>query len=222
MITEREKTIELADDTLSLSHSCSEWLTRAPEIELDIAFGNIGLDLLGQARSLYALVGDEDQLAYFRDAPKWRNCTLVELPNGDFAFSMMRLLAFASYECALFRTNPGSDDLKAIFAKALKEATYHLEHAEGWVLRLGDGTDVSHTKMQDAADAVWPLLTELCSAAPEVEQRVRTQLADILTAATLTVPTATASTQRGEHTPHLTELLDEMQSLAREHEGATW
>ena len=76
--------------------------------------------------------------------------------------------------------------------------------------------------MQDAADAVWPLLTELCSAAPEVEQRVRTQLADILTAATLTVPTATASTQRGEHTPHLTELLDEMQSLAREHEGATW
>ncbi|WP_332643028.1 1,2-phenylacetyl-CoA epoxidase subunit PaaC [Aeromicrobium sp.] len=215
-------TLELADDALILSHRCSEWLTRSPEIELDIAFGNIGLDLLGQARSLYALVGDEDRLAYHRDAPEWRNCTLVELPNGDFAFSMMRLLAFASYECALFRTDPDTDELRAIFAKAAKEAAYHLEHAEAWVLRLGDGTDVSHGRMQDAADAVWPLLTELCSSAPEVEAAVRTQLAAILTAATLTVPTAAAPTQRGEHTPHLAELLGEMQSLAREHEGATW
>lgn len=214
--------LELADDALILSHRCSEWLTRAPEIELDIAFGNIGLDLLGQARSLYALVGDEDQLAYHRDAPEWRNCTLIELPNGDFAFSMMRLLAFASYECALFRTDPGTDELRAIYAKAAKEAAYHLEHAEAWVPRLGDGTDVSHTRMQHAADTVWPLLTELCSSAPEVEDAVHTQLAAILTAATLTVPTEIASTQRGQHTPHQTELLDEMQALAREHEGATW
>ncbi len=215
-------TLSLADDALILSHRCSEWLTRSPEIELDIAFGNIGLDLLGQARSLYALVGDEDQLAYHRDAPDWHNCTLVELPNGDFAFSMMRLLAFASYECALFKTDPGTDDLRAIFAKALKEADYHLEHAESWVLRLGDGTDVSHDRMQAAADAVWPLLTELCEPAPEVEADVRAQLARILTTATLTVPTTTSSTERGDHTPHLAELLDEMQSLAREHEGATW
>ncbi len=213
---------ELADDALILSHRCSEWLTRSPEIELDIAFGNIGLDLLGQARSLYALVDDEDQLAYHRDAPEWRSFTLVELPNGDFAFSMMRLLAFASYECALFATDPGTDDLRAIYAKAIKEATYHLEHAEGWVLRLGDGTDASRARMQAAADAVWPLLTELCSPAPEVEQTVRAQLADILTTATLTVPAGRASTDRGEHTPHLAELLDEMQALAREHEGATW
>lgn len=220
-------TLELADDALILSHRCGEWLTRAPEIELDIAFGNIGLDLLGQARSLYALLGDEDQLAYHRDAPEWRNCTLVELPNGDFAFSMMRLLAFAAYECALSRTeldpnNPGTDELRAIFAKAIKEASYHLEHAEAWVLRLGDGTDVSHARMQDAADAVWPLLTELCSSAPEVEDDVRTTLSDILTAATLTVPVGTTDTRRDNHTRHLTELLDEMQALAREHEGATW
>ena len=212
----------LADDALILSHRCSEWLTRAPEIELDIAFGNIGLDLLGQARSLYALVGDEDQLAYHRDADEWRNSTLVELPNGDFAFSMMRLLAFAAYECELFRTDPGTDELRAIYAKAIKEASYHLEHAEAWVLRLGDGTEVSHDRAQEAADAVWPLLTELCSPAPGVEERVRTTLAAILTTATLTVPTASASTQRGLHTPHLTILLDEMQALAREHEGATW
>ena len=214
--------LDLADDALILSHRCSEWLTRSPEIELDIAFGNIGLDLLGQARNLYALVGDEDQLAYHRDAHEWRNCTLVELPNGDFAFSMMRLLAFASYECALFRTDPGRDDLRAIYAKAIKEATYHLEHAEAWVLRLGDGTDVSHARMQAAVDTVWPLITELCSSAPEVEDAVRKQLAAILTAATLTVPTTTASTRRREHTPHLAELLHEMQALAREHEGATW
>lgn len=214
--------LDLADDALILSHRCSEWLTRSPEIELDIAFGNIGLDLLGQARSLYALVGDEDLLAYHRDAPEWRNCTLVELPNGDFAFSMMRLLAFASYECALFRTDPGSDDLRAIYAKSIKEATYHLEHAEAWVLRLGDGTDLSHARMQAAADAVWPLLTELCSSAPEVEDAVQAQLAAVLTAATLTVPSRTATTQRGKHTPHLAELLEEMQALAREHEGATW
>ncbi len=214
--------LDLADDALILSHRCSEWLTRAPEIELDIAFGNIGLDLLGQARSLYALVGDEDQFAYQRDTHEWRNCTLVELPNGDFAFSMMRLLAFASYECALFSTDPGRDDLRAIYAKAIKEATYHLEHAEAWVLRLGDGTDVSHARMQAAVDTVWPLITELCSSAPEVEGVVRTQLAAILTAATLTVPTTTASTRRREHTPHLAHLLNEMQALAREHEGATW
>lgn len=214
--------LELADDALILSHRCSEWLTRSPEIELDIAFGNIGLDLLGQARSLYALVGDEDRLAYHRDASEWRNCTLVELPNGDFAFSMMRLLAFASYECALFRTDPGTDELRAIYAKAAKEAAYHLEHAEAWVLRLGDGTEVSHALMQHAADTVWPLLTELCSPAPEVEDDVRVQLASILTTATLTAPSAAASTERGDHTPHLTELLDDMQALAREHEGATW
>lgn len=214
--------LELADDALILSHRCSEWLTRAPEIELDIAFGNIGLDLLGQARTLYALVGDEDQLAYHRDADGWRNCTLVELPNGDFAFSMMRLLAFAAYECELFRTDPGTDELRAVYAKAIKEATYHLEHAEAWVLRLGDGTDVSHARMQEATDAVWPLLTELCSPAPDIEEAVRAQLATILTTATLTVPTATAKTARGEHTPHLPELLDEMQALAREHEDATW
>lgn len=214
--------LDLADDALILSHRCSEWLTRSPEIELDIAFGNIGLDLLGQARSLYALVGDEDQLAYHRDAHQWRNCTLAELPNGDFAFSMMRLLAFASYECALFRTDPGSDALRAIYAKALKEATYHLEHAEGWVLRLGDGTDVSHARMQAAADAVWPLIAELCSPAPTVETDVRAQLTAVLTTATLTVPTTTGPVQRRHHTHHLAELLREMQSLAREHEGATW
>ncbi len=215
-------TLDLADDALILSHRCSEWLTRAPEIELDIAFGNIGLDLLGQARSLYALLGDEDQLAYHRDAREWRNCTLVELPNGDFAFSMMRLLAFATYECELFRTDPGAQDLRDIFAKALKEATYHFEHAEAWVLRLGDGTDVSHLRMQVAADTVWSLLTELCSPAPDLEPIVRAKLAAVLTAATLTVPDAAADGRRGDHTPHLTELLDEMQSLARQHRGATW
>lgn len=214
--------LDLADDALILSHRCSEWLTRSPEIELDIAFGNIGLDLLGQARSLYALVGDEDQLAYHRDTHEWRSCTLVELPNGDFAFSMMRLLAFATYECALFNTDPGRDDVRAIYVKAIKEATYHFEHAEAWVLRLGDGTDVSHERMQHAADTVWPLITELCSAKPAIEAGVRATLAEVLATATLTVPTATASTRRRERTPHLADLLHEMQALAREHEGATW
>lgn len=213
----------LADDPLILSHRCSEWLTRSPEIELDIAFGNIGLDLLGQARALYALLGDEDQLAYHRDAADWRNSTLVELPNGDFAFSMMRLLAFATYERALFAAPPDDDRLEPIFAKARKEVAYHLEHAEGWVLRLGDGTDESHRRMQAAADAVWPLLGELCDPAPEVEQTVRADLAAVLTRATVTSPSTSGDPQRrGRHTPHLTELLDEMQSLAREHEGATW
>jgi len=213
----------LADDALILSHRCSEWLTRAPEIELDIAFGNIGLDLLGQARGIYALLGDEDQFAYHRDASDWRNCTLVELPNGDFAFSMMRLLAFAAYERAIFAIAPADERLGPIFAKALKEVTYHLEHAEGWVLRLGDGTDESHRRMQDAVDAVWPLLSELCAPVPQVEQAVRTELADVLNRATLAVPTTTTAPQpRGDHTAHLTELLDEMQSVVSEHEGATW
>jgi len=218
----------LADDALILSHRCSEWLTRAPEIELDIAFGNIGLDLLGQARSLYALLGDEDRLAYHRDAPDWRNCTLVELPNGDFAFSMMRLLTFATYECELFATDPGTDpnyptELRAIFAKALKEARYHAEFAEGWVLRLGDGTGESHRRMQEAVDVVWPLIAELCEPTTELEGSVREKLAAVLNQATLAEPSASQpSTMRGNHTPHLTELLTEMQALAREHEGATW
>lgn len=214
----------LADDALILSHRCGEWLTRAPEIELDIAFGNIGLDLLGQARAIYALLGDEDELAYHRAAPAWRSCTLVELPNGDFAFSMMRLLAFSTYERALFATEPSDQRLGPIFAKALKEVTYHQEHAEGWVLRLGDGTAESHRRMQNAADAVWPLLTELCAPAAELEQRVRQSLTDVITRATLSKPETSAAdgASRNVKTQHLTELLDEMQSLAREHEGATW
>jgi ring-1,2-phenylacetyl-CoA epoxidase subunit PaaC len=201
----------LGDDALVLSQRLTEWVTNAPELEEEVAVGNIALDLLGQARLLLARAGsvgalgrtrelatgsipDEDALAYFRDADEFRHTPLAEAPNGDFAHAMVRLLVAASFRLAVLARLRGSRDpvLAAIAAKGVNEVTYHRDHAARWVLRLGDGTAESHRRAQQAADAVWPLTAELFTAT-DVERRltaagvavdpsgVRDEVRDVLT-----------------------------------------
>src|SRR5262245_20498034 len=139
--------LERADDALILGHRLSEWTGHAPVLEEELALANIALDLIGQARLLYEYAGtltghSEDQLAYLRDAQSWRNCLIMELPNGDFAFSIARLLLVSAFVDPFWRASNASSDatVAAIAAKAEKETAYHLRHAGEWLIRLGDGT----------------------------------------------------------------------------------
>jgi ring-1,2-phenylacetyl-CoA epoxidase subunit PaaC len=250
----------LGDDALVLAQRLTQWITNAPELEEEVAVGNIALDLVGQARLLLARAGsvgvlgrsreratesipDEDALAYFRDADEFRNTALVEAPNGDFAQTMVRLLAASTVRLAVFSRLRDSRDpvLAAIAAKGVNELTYHRDHAARWVLRLGDGTEESHRRAQAGADAVWPLLADVCTAT-DVERRltaagvavdpavvrdeVREVLTQVLERATLTVPAWPADAaprgRDGGHGEELTALLAELQGLAREHPAATW
>src|SRR5580700_5910605 len=160
----------LADDALVYSHRLQQWMTRLPELEEETALANIALDLLGQARMLLARAGraegrgrGEDQLAFFRAEGEFRNVRLVEAPDAGFAELAGRLLVFAAWRLALFTELASSADpvLAAIAAKGAKELTYHRDYAAQWVIRLGDGTELSHGRMQAALDAVWPLVDEL-------------------------------------------------------------
>jgi ring-1,2-phenylacetyl-CoA epoxidase subunit PaaC len=162
--------LALGDDALVLAQRCGEWVTRAPQLEEDVALANIGLDLLGQARSLLTYAGDvegagrsEDDLAYLREERDFLNVQLVELENGDFALSMARLLVFSSYQLELYRrlTESRDETIAAVAAKAVKEVAYHRDHATEWVLRLGDGTPESARRMQAGLEAVWPFVDEL-------------------------------------------------------------
>jgi ring-1,2-phenylacetyl-CoA epoxidase subunit PaaC len=219
-----EQLLTYADGALVLSHRLSEWMSNAPTMEEDIALGNIALDLLGQARGLLQHLGDEDKLAYFRDSAEFRNPLLCELPNGDFAHTMVRQLFadawFAEVWSALVADDTVDVDVRGVAEKATKENAYHWRHSSAWVVRLGDGTDESHRRMQQAVDALWPYRGELAS--DEWYARVEPVLAE----ATLTTPGRDAWTQHGSadgwHTEHLGYLLAEMQSLARAHPGAAW
>ena len=213
----------LADGCLVLSHRLSEWMSRAPTMEEDVALGNIALDLLGQARGLLQQFGDEDQLAYFREAQEFRNPLICELPNGDFAHTMLRQLfadAWLADVWPRLAEVTGDPEVRGVAEKAIKENAYHLRHSSSWVVRLGDGTDESHQRMLTALDALWPYRGEIES--DSWHDRVST----VLTEATLPLPPRDAWTQRssadGWHTEHLGYLLADMQSLARAHPGATW
>jgi ring-1,2-phenylacetyl-CoA epoxidase subunit PaaC len=201
----------LGDDALVLAQRLTQWITSAPELEEEVAIGNVALDLLGQARLLLARAGsvgvlgrsrslatesipDEDALAYFRDADEFRCTALVSAPNGDFAQTMVRLLVASTVRLAVFARLRESRDpvLAAIAAKGVNELAYHRDHAARWLLRLGDGTEESHRRAQAGVDAVWPLLSELFSRT-ELEQRltgvgiavdpssVRDEVRDVLT-----------------------------------------
>ena len=216
-----------------------------PELEEDVALANIGLDQLGQARMLLSYAGEleaegrsEDELAYLRDDREFCNVKLVERPMTDFGVAMARLLVVATYQVHLYSALTASTDetLAAIAAKAVKEVAYHVDHASQWVLRLGDGTDESHARMQAALDAEWPYVDELFTPlAPSLAGRVTdpaslreavlADLARVVTRATLTVPEvapALGGGRAGLHTEHLGHLLAEMQHLHRSHPGATW
>jgi ring-1,2-phenylacetyl-CoA epoxidase subunit PaaC len=236
-----------ADDALILGHRLSEWTGHAPTLEEELALANMALDLIGQARPLYSHAGTisghtEDQLAYLRDVDAWRNCLLVELPNGDFAVTIARLLIFSAFADPFWRAATGSVDpaLAAIAAKAEKETSYHLRHAGEWLIRLGDGTAESHQRAQTALDDLWPYVGELFASdaadAALIEARVipdpaslhenwNATISSILLRATLARPAdcwMQSGGRSGRHTEHLGHLLAEMQFLQRSHPGAAW
>jgi len=241
----------LGDDALILSHRLQQWVTRAPELEDELAIANIALDLLGQARLLLSRAGevegagrDEDSLAYLRDAGEFRNVLLVERDDADFAHLVARLLVFAGWRLALLDRLTTSRDpvLAAIGAKGVKEVTYHREYAAQWVVRLGDGTAESRQRMQAAVDAVWPFVDELFRPEAVESRLVEAGVAadpaaardefdaiwsQVLAAATLRAPRLSselggAAGRRGEHTPALAGILAELQGLARSVPGGTW
>jgi ring-1,2-phenylacetyl-CoA epoxidase subunit PaaC len=227
----------LGDDALIMSHRLQEWCTAAPELEDEVALANIGLDLLGQARLLLAraakadpevvpAVGqsDEDALAFFRDAEDFHNVRLVELGGGDFAFLMARLLVFATWRLALLQRLMNAPDpvLAAIAVKGVKELTYHRDYAARWVVRLGDGTELSHDRMQAALAAVWPYVAELFDDDAGLRAEFDAVIAQVCTAATLAIPAVFEVPEQSRHTEHLEPLLTEMQSVARVHPDATW
>jgi ring-1,2-phenylacetyl-CoA epoxidase subunit PaaC len=241
--------LRLGDDALILSHRLGEWIASAPELEEDIALANIGLDLLGQARALLTYAGevegagrDEDTLAYRRDEREFTNLQLVELPNGDFGVTIARQLAFSAYQYELYsRLRSAADPmLAAIAAKAVKEVAYHRDHGAQWVLRLGDGTEESHRRMQAGLAEVWPYIDEmfepdevtdaLCAEGAAVDPAALREswaafVEPLLARATLEVPEPTFrghGGRRGIHTEAMGHLLAEMQHLHRAHPGASW
>ncbi|GID31304.1 1,2-phenylacetyl-CoA epoxidase subunit PaaC [Actinoplanes brasiliensis] len=252
----------IGDDALVMSHRLQQWVTRAPELEDEMAIANIALDLLGQARLLLTRAGeaensgrDEDALAYLRDPEDFRNVRLVERVDADFAQLVVRLLVFATWRLALLDRMAASRDpvLAAIGAKGVKEVAYHRDYAAGWVVRLGDGTELSHRRVQDAVDHVWPLTGELF-VPHEVELRLAASgvavdpsslreecdavFAEVLRVATLRRPEsppleaarsgdgdqsrAGGRGRDGVHGEELTEILNEMQGLARATQGGVW
>jgi ring-1,2-phenylacetyl-CoA epoxidase subunit PaaC len=239
--------LALGDDALILAQRLGEWVAHAPQIEEDIALANIGLDLLGQARTLLGYAGavegvgwDEDDMAYLRDERDFRNVQLAEIPNGDFAVTMARQLVFSAYQYELYTALKSSADgtLAGLAGKAVKEVAYHRDHATQWVLRLGDGTDLSHQRMQAGLDQVWPYTEELfdpvssASQLPGVAADPTTlrpawerYVTSVLSEATCDKPEPRWRSRGGRdglHTEHLGHLLAEMQHLHRSHPEATW
>ena len=240
----------LADDALIHAQRLGEWISRAPQIEEDMALGNIGLDLLGRARALYGLLGGldgsgrgEDDYAYWRDEREFRHVGLVEQPRGDFAFEMVRLLLVASLDIERYAPLASCADveLAGVAAKSVVEARYHRDHARLWVLRLGDGTEESHARMAGALVDVAPYVEELFEdtvvevAAVEagfgvlpssLRAPVMGFVEGVLREATLdAVPEAgwrSRGGREGLHSEACGYLLAEMQHLARSHPGATW
>ncbi|WP_395694859.1 1,2-phenylacetyl-CoA epoxidase subunit PaaC [Nocardioides sp.] len=240
-------TVSLADDALVSAQRTGWWISRAPELEEDVALANIGLDQLGQARALLTYAGrvegdgrSEDDLAYLRDEREFRNVWLVERAQTDFGVAMARLLLLAAWQCELYGALLASTDptLAAVAGKAVKEVSYHLDHASRWVVRLGDGTDESHVRMQAGLDAEWPYLEELfgpvdaglvesgvAADPPALRAAVLARLEPVVAEATLVLPDVTPVRGRGRegiHTEEMGYLLAEMQHLHRSHPGAVW
>ncbi|MEU1178862.1 1,2-phenylacetyl-CoA epoxidase subunit PaaC [Streptomyces sp. NPDC005820] len=229
--------LALGDDALVLSHRLGEWMGHAPVLEEEVALGNIALDLLGQARVLLSMAGDEDALAYLREERAFRNLQLVEQPNGDFAHTIARQLYFSTYQHLLYaELATGDSPFAALAAKAVKETAYHRDHAEQWTLRLGDGTDLSHERMRTACTALWRFTGEMFQPVDGLDTDTGALRAGwleavgaVLRQAGLPVPegaqsgawTAGAGRQ-GLHTEPFGLMLAEMQHLHRSHPGASW
>ena len=230
------------DDSLVLGQRLSEWCGHGPVLEVDISLANLALDLIGQATLLLNEAGDGDKLAFHRDVLDFRNCLLVEQPNGDFAQTMARQLLFSTWQELLLGHLEGSADemIAAIAAKAVKEVRYHAELAAEWVIRLGDGTDESRARMESGLDWMWrfvPELFEMDELATEAAGRgigadtgvfradYDARIAAVLAEATLSPPAdqrPILGGRRGHHSEHLGHLLAAMQFLPRTYPDATW
>lgn len=237
----------LGDDSLILAQRLGHWISRAPELEEDVALANIALDLLGHARFLLTYAGSawgktEDDLAYFRDEEEFRSARLVEQENGDFAQTIARQLIFSFYSYELYSRLIDSTDetLSAIADKALKEVAYHRDHAAQWLMRLAGGTEESHRRMQAGLEAVWAYVEELFTDVEPTPELAESGVAvlpsslreDVLTGLTSTIEAAELEVPRikgaygadrtGRFSEHRGFILAEMQVLARQHPGATW
>jgi ring-1,2-phenylacetyl-CoA epoxidase subunit PaaC len=258
--------LHLADNSLILGQRNSEWCGHGPVLEQDIAITNISLDLIGQARNFYQYAatlinnqsaakvsppnggGDlegaatEDSLAYLRKEKEFKNCLLVEQPNGDWAQTILRQFFFSQYQYLLFQQMQNSKDeqLAAIAEKSLKEVTYHLRWSSEWVIRLGDGTDESHQRMIKAIDELWKYVDELFSATSyelraasdgsgvdisKLKEPWMNKVKDVFSEATLNIPGKTlmqTGGKEGKHTEHLGNILTELQSMQRTYPGCDW
>ncbi|WP_327090922.1 phenylacetate-CoA oxygenase subunit PaaC [Nonomuraea sp. NBC_01738] len=214
------RSLEIGDDCLVLAQRLAEWVTYAPTLEEDVALANLSLDLLGQARALLSRVGDEDELAYLREPSAFRNCLLVEQPNGDFAHTVVRHLLYSAFLFELYGGHPEDD----VAAKGVKELAYHRDYAALWAVRLGKGTEESHRRMSAALETLWPFTAELFEDEPELRRPWDAYVGRVLAEAALAVPECAQRSggRKGEHTEHLGALLSELQVLHREHVGARW
>lgn len=240
----------LGDNALVLSQRLSEWCGKGPALEEDMALINVALDLIGQARLWLSYAGElegqgrsEDQLAFLRDAHQFHNLLLVELPNGSYADTLARQFLFDVWHYFLLQGLCQSDDARIveIAQKCLKEVTYHVRRSTDLVVRLGDGTEESHRRMQAAIDTLWMYTGELfkpdaldtamqqrglAPALDELQQKWQQHVTEVLQLATLRIPAAglwmQSGGKQGRHTEHLGYLLAEMQFLQRSYPGAAW
>ena len=242
-------TLHLADNALIIGHRNSEWCGHGPVLEQDIAISNIALDYIGQARNFYQYAAQlqgngatENSLAYLRDVVDFKNCLLVELPNGDWGQTILRQFFFSTYQYFFYQQLQNSTDhqLAAIAAKALKEVTYHVRWSSEWVIRLGDGTEESKQRMLHAVDELWSYTGEIFQAAGyeliAVSERYGVEpgslknawdekIRSVFEEAMLPVPTGIWMQwggKDGRHTEHLGFVLGEMQFLQRANPGAEW
>lgn len=232
----------LGDDSLILGQRLSEWCGHAPALEVDLSLANVALDLIGQATLLLGEVGDADQLAFHRDVLDFKNCLLVEQPNGDFAQTIARQFLFSTWQHTLFQRLTESSDqfLREFAAKAVKEVAYHRELALEWTVRLGDGTDESTKRMAEGLDWCWRFIPELFEVdetlqmlidggiAPDprqFENEYRSALSAVLAEAKLEAPAEQRPIlggRRGHHSEHLGHILAPMQYLPRTYPDAKW
>ncbi|HLF47704.1 MAG TPA: 1,2-phenylacetyl-CoA epoxidase subunit PaaC [Chitinophagaceae bacterium] len=243
-------TLHLADNTLILAQRNSEWCGHGPVLEQDIAITNISLDLLGQARNFYqyaaVLLGNgsaEDSLAYLRSEREFKNCLLLELPKGDWAQTILRQFLFSQFQFLLFSKlqNSNQDEqLAAIAAKSLKEVTYHLRWSSEWMIRLGDGTEESNSRVRNAIEELWRYTGELFEPSDyelqlaaegtgvdvsKLKDEWLNKVKEVFTKATLDIPEnifMQTGGKNGIHTEHLGFILTELQYMQRTYPGAKW
>ena len=241
--------LRLGDLSLVLGQRLGEWVGHSPALEEDLGLANVALDMIGQARLLLSYAGEiegrgrgEDEIAFLREHGEYLNPILVEMPNGDFGRTIVRQVLIDAFQLELYERMAGSADerLAAIAAKSVKEVRYHLRYSSGWLVRLGDGTDASHARVQLALEALWPYTVELFAedeldiamaksgVAPrlsDVQAGWSQRIDHILTEATLSRPKDRPHSwhgKRGQHSEHLGYILTEMQHLQRTYPGARW